>query len=53
MTIKAIDTKSLTTGTLTNLKDRATAETEITKLDTAIQKIADERNNFRFSIKPF
>ena len=39
MTIKAIDTKSLTTGTLTNLKDRATAETEITKLDTAIQKL--------------
>ncbi|MGZ9639424.1 flagellin, partial [Bacillus cereus] len=46
MTLKAIDTKSLTTGTLTNLKDRATAETEITKLDTAIQKIADERATF-------
>ncbi|WP_430476773.1 flagellin [Bacillus cereus] len=46
MKIAAIDTKGLTTGKLATLADRATAETEITKLDTAIQKIADERATF-------
>ncbi|MDM5238534.1 flagellin [Bacillus cereus] len=46
MKIAAINTKGLTTGTLSTLADRGTAETEITKLDTAIQKIADERATF-------
>ena len=46
MTIDSLNAKTITTGTLTTLADRATAETEITKLDTAIQKIADERATF-------
>ena len=39
MTIDSLNAKTITTGTLTTLADRATAETEITKLDTAIQKL--------------
>ena len=50
MTIAAIDTKAITTGTLkvggTDALDKATASGEITALDTAIQKIADERATF-------
>ncbi|KAB2452504.1 flagellin [Bacillus sp. CH126_4D] len=46
MSIAAIDTKGLTTGTLSTLADRDTAESEITALDTAIQKVADERATF-------
>ncbi|HFK1464662.1 TPA: flagellin, partial [Bacillus cereus] len=46
MTIDSLNAKTITTDTLTTLADRATAETEITKLDTAIQKIADERATF-------
>ncbi|MDR4985267.1 flagellin [Bacillus cereus] len=50
MKIAAIDTKAITTGTLkvggTDALDKATASGEITALDTAIQKIADERATF-------
>ncbi|MFB5250495.1 flagellin [Bacillus mycoides] len=50
MTIAAIETKKLTTGTLatdgTTKLDATTAATEITALDTAIQEIADARATF-------
>ncbi|MDR4985268.1 flagellin [Bacillus cereus] len=50
MTIAAIETKKLTTGTLAvgtgKALDASTAASEITKLDTAIQEIADARATF-------
>ncbi|PEL82656.1 flagellin, partial [Bacillus wiedmannii] len=50
LTIKSLDAKSITTGTLKvgtgNALDASTASGEITALDTAIQKIADERATF-------
>ncbi|MGD6892126.1 flagellin [Bacillus mobilis] len=44
--IKAIDLKVLTSTTLGTLTNGTTAATEMGKLDTAIQKIADERATF-------
>lgn len=46
MVIASIDAKSITTANLGTLTDVATATAEITALDTAIQKIADERATF-------
>ncbi|MDM5238535.1 flagellin [Bacillus cereus] len=52
MTIESLDAKKITTGTLSvstdasKALDATTASGEITKLDTAIQKIADARATF-------
>ncbi|MEC2742854.1 flagellin, partial [Bacillus cereus] len=46
LVIEAIDTKALTSGTLSTLADVAGATTEMGKIDTAIQAVADARATF-------
>ncbi|MGH0427665.1 flagellin, partial [Bacillus hominis] len=46
LTIAAIDVKALTSTTLGTLTDGTTAATEMGKLDTAIQNVADARATF-------
>ncbi|MHA2890699.1 flagellin, partial [Bacillus cereus] len=46
LVIEAIDTKALTSATLLTLADVAGATTEMGKIDTAIQAVADARATF-------